>query len=323
MSPGASSMVRPAAKRRPEKPSLPSFFVVGVQKAGTTSLHHWLKQQPDVCLPWVKETHFFSQNEQYQRGIAWYLRQFPAHVENAVVGEICPSYSYLPQAARRIREWVAQPDIIFVFRHPIERAFSNYQMNVRRGLERLDFAQALQQEPNRLADSSERAQQYYGYMARGRYAEQIERYRAVLPDARYLFLKYEDLMAPGEKGAQTYRSLCEFIGVKSSFAIADRSAASNPASEPRSKLVAAFLSRSPNLKRWFRSAFPAPLQMKLSSLIDINLRAMPKQPIPEVPAATVEESAMEIEKLQAITGWRLDDWLSRRYPAASRNEVLS
>jgi hypothetical protein len=305
---------------RPPNAILPSFFVVGVQKAGTTSLHHWLKQQPEVRLPWIKETHFFSQDEQYERGIDWYSSQFPPLDADSVVGEICPSYSYFPKAARRIREWVAAPKIIFIFRQPIERAFSNYQMNVRRGLEPLDFAAALKEEPRRLAGEAEPARRYFGYMARGRYAEQIERYRNVFPDCGCLFVKYEDLMAGDERGFETYRSICEFVGVRSSPAIADRSGARNPASEPRSKLIGALASRSPRLKQWFRNAFPAPLQMRASQLFERNLRPLPKQPVPPVPREIVKQAEIEIRKLESLTGWNLDDWLQRRFDRASEDE---
>ena len=35
---------------------LPTFFVVGTQKAGTTALHHYLLGHPDIYLPEQKET---------------------------------------------------------------------------------------------------------------------------------------------------------------------------------------------------------------------------------------------------------------------------
>ena len=114
---------------------VPSFFVVGAQKAGTTSLHNWMAQQPDVCLPKLKETHFFSIQEIFERGIDWYLQQFPRCKYDSIVGEICPEYMYCKQAPYRIREWNPNPKIIFIFRHPIERAFSHYLMSVRGGYE--------------------------------------------------------------------------------------------------------------------------------------------------------------------------------------------
>ena len=39
----------------------PDFFLVGAQKAGTSSLYAYLRQHPDVFLPRIKEPHYFSQ----------------------------------------------------------------------------------------------------------------------------------------------------------------------------------------------------------------------------------------------------------------------
>src|ERR1051325_11557414 len=62
---------------------LPSFLIIGAQRAGTTSLFHYLLQHPDVVGPrggdeavwWVKETHFFD--EKYSKGPDWYRSFFP------------------------------------------------------------------------------------------------------------------------------------------------------------------------------------------------------------------------------------------------------
>jgi len=50
---------------------LPSFFVVGAQKAGTTALHEYLLKHPDVYLPEKKETKFFVDDQRYARGVAY------------------------------------------------------------------------------------------------------------------------------------------------------------------------------------------------------------------------------------------------------------
>ncbi|HEX5838848.1 MAG TPA: hypothetical protein VFY26_13525 [Anaerolineales bacterium] len=39
---------------------LPSFLIIGAQKAGTTSLHHYCRQHTDIIMAHVKEPIFFS-----------------------------------------------------------------------------------------------------------------------------------------------------------------------------------------------------------------------------------------------------------------------
>ena len=40
--------------------TLPNFLVIGAGRSGTTSLHYYLGQHPDIYLPVVKEPNFFS-----------------------------------------------------------------------------------------------------------------------------------------------------------------------------------------------------------------------------------------------------------------------
>ena len=62
---------------------LPSFLIIGAQRAGTTSLAAYVGSHPDVegpgaadpSLYWVKELHFFDEN--YWRGTDWYRAFFP------------------------------------------------------------------------------------------------------------------------------------------------------------------------------------------------------------------------------------------------------
>src|SRR5215212_10736723 len=41
-------------------PTLPTFFIVGAAKSGTTSLYHYLSQHPDIYMSPNKEPHWFS-----------------------------------------------------------------------------------------------------------------------------------------------------------------------------------------------------------------------------------------------------------------------
>ena len=40
--------------------ALPNFLVLGAQKAGTTSLHKYLAQHPEIFMSREKEPHYFS-----------------------------------------------------------------------------------------------------------------------------------------------------------------------------------------------------------------------------------------------------------------------
>ena len=87
--------------------TLPNFLVIGAAKGGTTSLHHYLRQHPEIYLTPVKETNFFwSEAREHGRKtvqtLAEYERLFDGAGSRKAVGEISPQYLNSETAAERI-----------------------------------------------------------------------------------------------------------------------------------------------------------------------------------------------------------------------------
>ena len=164
---------------------LPDFLIVGAQKAGTTALYAYLRRHPSITGPSWKEVSYFDRH--YLRGPAWYRGNFPLRSRGRIVGEASPSYLFHPDAAERAAALVPGARVIALVRDPVERAHSHYQHEVALGREPLPFEEALEREEERLAGELERmradagyfshAWWNYTYLARGRYAEQLERWR--------------------------------------------------------------------------------------------------------------------------------------------------
>jgi len=294
---------------------LPSFFVVGAQKAGTSSLHDWLVQQPDVCLPTLKETQFFTFEKLYARGIDWYLKQFPKCNVAAVKGEVCPDYMFFPDAASRIRQHIKSPKFIFVFRHPLKRAYSQYLMSQRNGHETLSFADALLAEEQRLATGTIESLSHFSYMARGRYGEQVEHFRQLFPDSEMLFIRFEDLIDGGETGDRTYADICRFIGLESSPQLVDRTSASNVASVPRFTGLRDFLHKESALKRLLARIIPGRMfKVWVWSKVDrLNQQAVIGQKAGEVPEQFRMAAEVEVVKLKKLTGVDLINGASQSF----------
>jgi len=289
---------------------LPSFFVVGAQKAGTTSLHNWLVQQPDICLPNLKETQFFTFDRLCRRGSDWYLKQFPESTDRQVIGEICPDYMYFPEAGHRIKRCIEAPKLIFLFRHPIDRAYSHYLMTVRNGYEELPFSEALLAEKQRLRDGGEYAMCHYSYMSRGCYVSQIERMQEIFPESDCLFIKFDDLIDAGETGLATYGRICRFIGLESPPDLANRAGGSNVASMPRSSRLRDFLFGASLSKRILNRLIPGRmLRVRLWLWFDrLNQRPVEKQAMGTVPDLIRKMALKEIRRLESLTGLDLKDW---------------
>lgn len=109
----------------------PSFLLVGAQKAGTTSMFHYLAEHPNIRAAPEKEIGFFDQDVNYRRGVAWYHSRFPLAIKPGAAlatFEATPQYLYYPWAAQRIRAYAPGMKIIVVLRNPVERAYSAWNM---------------------------------------------------------------------------------------------------------------------------------------------------------------------------------------------------
>ena len=197
--------------------ALPDFLILGAQKAGTTALYSYLRRHPEIGGPAWKEISYFDRH--YRRGTGWYRGQFPFRSDGRIAGEASPGYLFHPLAPERVKETVPDAKLIVLVRNPVERALSHYHHEVALGREPLSFEEAIEAEPERTRGEEERlvrepgyfshAWWDYTYVARGRYAEQLERWFAVLPREQLLVLAAEEMAA---EPAQTYERVLEFVG---------------------------------------------------------------------------------------------------------------
>lgn len=197
----------------------PDFVIIGTQRGGTTSLHAYLRGHPQIETPAKKEIHFLT--DRFERGQDWYIGQFPAVVPvGTLVGEATPYALFHPRAPQRLFDVAPDARIIVLLRNPVDRAYSHYLHERARGHESLGFEDAIAAEPERLlgldaglatgeiltSDTHKRA----SYLARGRYARQLERWLAIFRREQMLILRSEDLYA--DPAATTHR-VTDFLGL--------------------------------------------------------------------------------------------------------------
>jgi hypothetical protein len=174
------------------------FLVAGAQKSGTTALNYYLKRHPRIALPVKKELHFFDNDELFAGGNVSYdprHQVFQPARAGSIAGENTPIYLYWRPALPRIRDYNPAMNFIVILRNPIERAFSQWNMQRTRGIEPLDFLDAVGAEPGRIAESAPKQLRKFSYVDRGRYAEQLERAFRLFPRERFLVIKYEKFRA--------------------------------------------------------------------------------------------------------------------------------
>lgn len=103
---------------------LPNFIVIGAPKCGTTTLCHLLAQHPEVFMCTPKEPAFFSREEIYQKGLAWYESLFEPGRDKKLRGEGTTGYTGSLSdvvASSRIAQHLPDARLIYCVRHPVRR----------------------------------------------------------------------------------------------------------------------------------------------------------------------------------------------------------
>jgi hypothetical protein len=305
-----------AAAANPEpRAVLPAFLVIGAQKAGTTSLDAWLRIQRSIELPEPKETHYFSDDERYAKGLSWYLDRFGERCGGAALrGEVDPDYLSDPRAPERISAAYggagADLELVAVLREPIARAHSQWRMSRRRGVDERPFGEALRASL-RCERSGEPADGHRDYYARGRYARHLARYRAALPDARFLAVRFEDLFGP-ERRAETFARLSAFVGLVGEPEAPEFDRALNRAGRSRSmRLARALQARGPVLRALGRLVPGQDVRLRIGVWLErLNTAsADAEEPLSgPLPGDVLEAMRADLDALERVLGWDLASW---------------
>jgi hypothetical protein len=140
------------------------FLVIGAPKAGTTSLHEYMRTHPGLLLPEAKEQQFFTRDSVYEEGWAAFAAiAFRGDIRGRRVGKVTPFYlggpaiwedpgaatpenSVAAVTAARIATTFPQVRLIVMLRDPVERAISSYWQAVALGDETRSIDQAFEVE---------------------------------------------------------------------------------------------------------------------------------------------------------------------------------
>jgi hypothetical protein len=285
--------------------TLPNFMIIGVAKAGTTSLHRYLDQHPQVFMCPMKGTNFFG----YEDARAWkwtdegeppllqhfqvktlaaYEAAFAGATNEIAIGEASPQYFRCPTAARRIYECLPQVKLVASLRNPADRAFSGFLMRTRRG----EAVKSIYEELTPAAS----------HVREGFYYERMKRYFDLFPREQIKIILFEEFKRDATK---VVVDLFDFLGVDTHFA-PDTSTKHNPAGVPKNR----FLNRlffNPTLIRTAKTLFPERVQQLVKHVRQQNLQTPPKLPA-DLRAKLLEHYHTDILKLELLLDKDLSIW---------------
>jgi hypothetical protein len=295
----------------------PNFFIVGAPRCGTTAMYEYLRQHPDVFMPYRKEPVYFGSDltrRQPPMTEAQYLDLFRPGAGRKRLGEASVWYLYSDSAPAEIKAFSTDPRIIIMLRNPVDMMYSLHSQLLFSSNEDLaDFGEALAAEEDRRHGRRmpPRARRPEGlqYRACGRYAAHVRRYLETFgPDAVHVIV-YDDFSADP---ATSYRRTLEFLGVDPAFE-ADFSVV-NRSKEARSRWLQQ-LTYAP----WFMrttAKLPKPVNHVIRrSLKRLNFKEQPRTTLdPQLRARLTQEMAPDVTELGELLGRDLSSW--RRLPPA-------
>jgi hypothetical protein len=185
----------------------------------------------------VKEPHFLTRDanqpepgvriigplreDTYSHGIGWYETLFEGAAGFPARGEASTHYLGALDGPELMEKHVPGLKVIFVLRQPVDRAYSHYWHNWKRGWPMPPFTAILDDPELR----------YLLYMSS--YRRHVSRYLEALGSERVLTVLYDDLR---EQPGPTYAAICRFIDVDDGFSPSFE-AEVNPHAVPASRFL--------------------------------------------------------------------------------------
>jgi hypothetical protein len=191
--------------------ALPTFFIIGAPKTGTTSLYHYLDQHSEVQMSAIKEPSFFAwastSTNDYRKvkNLDEYEQLFDPAV--TIRGEASPNYAMYPLrqgVPERIRALIPHAKLIYLVRDPVDRTVSHYHQLVATQGEKAPLEEVLSD----LSDP--RSPCVCGSL----YAMQLELYLRNFPQKHMLVVDQAELLT--ERRA-TLSKIFAFLEVDNSF----------------------------------------------------------------------------------------------------------
>lgn len=295
---------------------LPNFLIIGAAKSGTNSLGEYLRQHPQAFLPVFKEPCFFAY-EGHPTDNPWYrpdattdyseyLKLFEPAAGKKAIGESSPVYLISPQAPHKIKKYIPNTRLIAILRHPVDRAYSQWQMEIRHGHEQMEFAQAVRV-MEKLQDGNVRQR----YIFQGYYCQQLKRYYDLFERSQLLVLLMDDLQ---KNPAGVAQRMFTFLDIDPAFQ-PDISIRQNEGGVPRNRMWNWFFSRLLPRFSNFRARLPAWTRERIAVLSNrVKSQGLTKPPAlsPILRAELTELFREDILQLQDLISTDLSFWLESK-----------
>ncbi|AVP91591.1 sulfotransferase family protein (plasmid) [Synechocystis sp. PCC 6803] len=241
-----------------DHPKGPDFIIIGGMKCATSTLHEQLALQPGIFMTSLKEPNFFSNDEEFAKGMDYYQSLFAGAQPQDLCGESSTHYTKLPtypDTVKRLAEAFPQTKFIYVMRHPIDRLVSQYIHEWTQRVVNTDINTAIDQFPEMIEYSL--------------YSKQLQPYFEQFGRERVLPVFFERMLAHSQ--AELER-VCNFIGYQGTPIWQELNPQNVSSDRIRISGWRDFLVEAPGLKQLRRWLIPKSLRTWIRSLWSMKKR---------------------------------------------------
>lgn len=293
----------------------PEFFVIGAGRSGTTSLHQYLAQHPQIFVAAKNPAFFYacdlvgspfehdpsSLPADFVRSRDEYERRYAAAPSGAMRGDVSPVYLASTRVAGRIARSLPSAKLIAILRDPVDRVYSRYVSRHRDGLESAPTFEALVE--HELAEPLVRDDAHGSYLPGGMTSHFLQTYIDHFPREHVAIHLFEDF---ARSTSATMREVCRFLGVDDGFAFDLSRIHNQGGGRIRNRSMGRLWAASEPLRRGLRPFLPKGLRDRAFRKVTAD-----SEPVPMSTATRRrlrEVYADDVARLAKLTGRDLSHW---------------
>lgn len=264
---------------------LPDFIIIGAMKSATSSLQKQLVNQRGIFMCTPKEPNFFSDDDQYAKGMEWYSGLFAEAPGGSLLGEASTHYTKLPtyqHTVERLKKQLPDTRFVYVMRHPVDRLVSHYMHEWSTKIYNCGIREAISRYPELIAYSC--------------YAMQIKPYFEAFGHDAILPVFFDRLVSEPQTELER---ICRFIGYQGQPIWIEDMKPDNVSSERIRKFPFYELLVESGPATWLRRRF---IPQNVRDAVKEKLR-MKKRPLLD------EEDRLRLEMLFDQDLLQLGEWL--------------
>ena len=296
---------------------LPNFLIVGAAKCGTSSLHNYLNQHPDVFMPTftpaglkVKEPRFLIKEalqKRLSKGI-WnyedYKLLFDSVTSQKAVGESTVLYLYYhKEAIKNIKKYLGEDiKIIIMLRNPIDRAYSAYSFASRTTQENQTFKEALINTRERF-EKDETLSPMVLYKELGLYYKMVKDYMQNFKDVHIVL--YDDFIL--QTDLEVTR-IFDFLNISNTNDIKTNKIVNSGGKQWTSKFMKRLLMSQGGMKFFLRILLPKKVRVNIKNRLIISFTSKAEAINESIKKELLDYYQKDINLLEKLINKDLSKW---------------